>query len=478
MKLIFRDDVSIKNEPNEQTTLRWQMGTQPMETAFRSMPAGVSQAFQTMNGSEVTLKELVDIVTKEDGFLKVSQFYGYLKMLEQASLVHRVLPNGRGPFMTLMPSSPYYKYRSQKVPFEQNYILSRFAYWHREGTTFVLESPLGLAKVQLQCDDAMMLIMALQRPSSLNALAEKFPHLPAERLETIFTFLLNAKLLSEVDEDGQIGEETNQTLEQWEFHDLLFHTRSRHGRITDGYGGTFRFWGQIPTLPAVKEPMSDEYITLNVPDLDALAETDLPFTTIMETRRSIRAYDDDNPITKQQLGEFLYRVARVKRVFEYKDVKEGQPDVMELSQRPYPSGGSQYELELYLLIRHCEGINPGFYHYCPLNHRLYLIKPWNEQVAKLMKKGGHIASDPPPQILFTITSRFQRIAWKYESVAYAVMLKNCGSLYQTMYLVATSMGLAPCGIGGGDSELFSQITGIDYYQETSVGEFVLGSIGQ
>jgi hypothetical protein len=38
-----------------------------------------------------------------------------------------------------------------------------------------------------------------------------------------------------------------------------------------------------------------------------------------------------------------------------------------------------------------------------------------------------------------------------------------------------AMGLAPCALGGGDSDLFARAAGTDYYAETSVGEFLLGS---
>lgn len=39
----------------------------------------------------------------------------------------------------------------------------------------------------------------------------------------------------------------------------------------------------------------------------------------------------------------------------------------------------------------------------------------------------------------------------------------------------TAMNLAPCGIGAGDSDLFAKAAGCNYYAETSVGEFALGS---
>jgi SagB-type dehydrogenase family enzyme len=81
----------------------------------------------------------------------------------------------------------------------------------------------------------------------------------------------------------------------------------------------------------------------------------------------------------------------------------------------------------------------------------------------------------PPQVLLVIAARFQRMQLKYQSMTYSVILKNVGALYQTMYLVATAMGLAPCALGGGHSDLFAQAAGLSYLEETSVGEFLLGS---
>jgi oxazoline/thiazoline dehydrogenase len=80
-----------------------------------------------------------------------------------------------------------------------------------------------------------------------------------------------------------------------------------------------------------------------------------------------------------------------------------------------------------------------------------------------------------PQTLITLASRFSRVSWKYESIAYSLTLKNAGVLYEAMYLAATAMKLAGCGLGSGDSALFSLITGLDPLAESSVGEFMLGA---
>jgi len=98
----------------------------------------------------------------------------------------------------------------------------------------------------------------------------------------------------------------------------------------------------------------------------------------------------------------------------------------------------------------CTNISPGLYHYCPKEHRLEKISALAEAVDALLEDARRSAKlAETPQILITIAARFQRLSWKYESMAYSALLKNVGVLYQTMYLVATAMDLAPCALGGG-----------------------------
>jgi oxazoline/thiazoline dehydrogenase len=278
--------------------------------------------------------------------------------------------------------------------------------------------------------------------------------------------LVSAGFACEVKPHAAYPEE-NEALAQWDFHDLLFHARSRLGRHNNPYGGTYRFLYKIEPLPVIKPPAEENTINLYRPDMDMLKEEDHPFTLVLEERKSIREYAKE-PVTERQLGEFLYRTARVKaiRKNEYQD----------LSIRPYPGGGAIYELELYIIVNKCLGIPSGLYHYCPERHVLEKISDPTEATDALLKNaGGSAGLEEIPQILIIITARFQRLSWKYESMAYNVILKNVGVLYQTMYLVATAMDLAPCALGGGDSDLFAEAAGLDYYAETSVGEFMLGS---
>lgn len=153
---------------------------------------------------------------------------------------------------------------------------------------------------------------------------------------------------------------------------------------------------------------------------------------------------------------------------------------MDFASRPYPSGGGLYELEVYPVIQRCDGLDAGLYYYDGVGHRLARRSEFTSDVDLLVSDGGISAAIDADsvQVLLVISARFARMAWKYRSMAYAAILKHVGVVYQTMYLTATAMGLAPCAVGAGNSDLFTKIVGGNYYEETSVGEFLLGSRGE
>jgi hypothetical protein len=64
----------------------------------------------------------------------------------------------------------------------------------------------------------------------------------------------------------------------------------------------------------------------------------------------------EQPLSIAQLGEFLYRAARVKEVQPARR-EHGNP--YETSIRPCASGGAMHELDLYLTLSRCAGIDPG-----------------------------------------------------------------------------------------------------------------------
>jgi SagB-type dehydrogenase family enzyme len=284
-------------------------------------------------------------------------------------------------------------------------------------------------------------------------------------------------MLGEADDSGVSATDRSPPLQSWEFHDLLFHSRSRTGRHDLPVGGTFRMASKLELPPALKPSPAGETIELSRPDLDALQREDPSFAQVLERRHSVREYGS-KPITCDQLGELLYRVARVKDSGERTLESPVGALRMEFASRPYPAGGALYELEFYVAVNNCAGLAPGLYHYDPEHHRLSRTAAHADEVTALLAGAGEATAIAPRnlQVLVILTARFQRLAWKYAAIAYALVLKHVGIVYQTMYLVATAMNLAPCAVGCGNADLFARAAGVDYYGETSVGEFLLGSL--
>jgi SagB-type dehydrogenase family enzyme len=366
--------------------------------------------------------------------------------LAERRLLCHTLRRGGEPALTVVPFSRSAPEPRGNAP--DRVLLSRFAYLRLAGGSLVAESPLV---------HSYLIVHAAGTPL-LSRLMAPLERAGLEEEDAICVDRLWGEgFLSTADEDDP-------ALASWEFHDLLFHARSRLGRHRNHYGGTFPFRGVSEPLPAVKAPMSAETVDLYRPDLERLMSEDLPFTRVLEERRSGRP-PGEQPVGARELGEFLYRSSRVREI--------RTKATHEVSDRPYPGGGAIYELEIYPVVHRCEGLDAGLYHYDPKDHRLERLSGFTPEAKALTEAAGTMAEAPAPDVLLVLAARFQRVTWKYRSMAYAGILKNVGALYQTMYLVATAMGLSACALGGGDADLFARAAGTRYEAETSVGELIL-----
>ncbi len=408
----------------------------------------------------------------------LARWYYYLERLTRRGLLcHSAHADGK-PLATLVAVSPAFVSRPAAVVAGCRYVLSRFAYMRREGAEPVLESPLAHARVVLKDCRTAALVGALVAPATTGDLAARLGGLPAEAVGSVLTLLLRAGMLHEVGAEGNCAEDEDPALQTWAFHDLLFHARSRQGRSDAPYGGTYRLAGRLPPPPALQPAPGGEAHELYRPDLERLEREDPPLARVQERRRSVREYDAERPLTDRQLGEFLFRVARVRDRRELEVPTPRGPVRMDFAARPYPAGGGLYELEVYAAVQTCANLAPGLYHYDPVRHCLVRVCGRTAEVAGLLRDAAESTGTPEDalQVLLILAARYPRIAWKYESIAYALTLKHVGVVYQTMYLAATAMGLAPCAVGGGDADLFARAAGTDYCGETSVGEFLLGSL--
>lgn len=431
------------------------------------LPEGVRESIrQLFQPDGASVQVMMKKVTESSGHAAIPRLFFLIEQFRQQGILCRTINHEGEPWASLIPTAAPIQQDAIQLQDDQPYQLSRFVYFRHEQGSRILESPLAHCYISLSDPQTMALLYALAEPTTVEDLGASGVSPMAMALNGTLQLLAEARMISQVDEQGRRAEDSQDPWRSWEFHDLLFHSRSRRGRHAYPYGGTNRF-GHDP-LPAVGAPEPLESVKLEVPDLEAIERDGPGFETVLSQRRSIRHYGE-TPIDKTQLAEFLYRCARIKGEI---NTPEGSWKL-----RPYPSGGALYELQVYAVVKNCTGLQPGVYHYDAEGHNLTLLQNQNASVDQLLLESAMTTGvqELEPQVLIVIAARFSQVAWKYQSMAYALCLKDTGVLLQTMYLVAEAMQLAPCALGGGDSDLFARASQLDYLEEGSVGEFLLGS---
>ncbi|HEU0104078.1 MAG TPA: SagB family peptide dehydrogenase [Mycobacteriales bacterium] len=329
-------------------------------------------------------------------------------------------------------------------------VLSRFTVVTVDGDRLVLQS--GLSHLLVRLDPALLPAVV----SGALAQSEDWPERGAADL------LACAGLLVEP------GSEDTREARQWSACDLWFHRRTAESRSVDRYGGTYPLDDVAPLPYGGTDLAVLATVPLPVTDVEHLRRTDPPLAEVMESRRSCRRFDPERPLTLEALAELLSRSCRARRVTV---ADRG----LEVADRPFPSGGSIHELETYLAVTSGQGLAPGLWRYRPDLHALDLVAEPGPAVSRIVTDARSTAQlDADPPVVLLVTARFGRLMWKYETMAYALLLKHTGVLMQTVYLNATAMGLGTCALGGTSTEFFARATGSAPLAEGAVGMMVLG----
>ncbi|GAA1620362.1 SagB family peptide dehydrogenase [Catellatospora bangladeshensis] len=329
--------------------------------------------------------------------------------------------------------------------------LSPYALLRRSGERAVVESARDCTVVELHRPALAAVVAGLCAPTTPEAAGGLAPG----GLELV-------RLLAAVGLAGPPGPETGPAP-----HAAWAHIRSRAG-LVDARGVPVRSLDEPPPAPA-----ADTDIPLPAPDLAALRRTDPPLAEVMETRRSVRRFGRA-PLTVAQLGELLYRTARIQRRFT-PDLADQRSYAHTL--RPVPSAGAMHELDYYVAVRACRDLTPGIYRYLPDRHALALVNRDTVPLVRLVNAAYlAINRESVPPVLISLAARFGRNSGKYGDLAYSLTLRNAGVVLQSVYLCATAMGLGACAVGTGDAADFAEATGLDPAEVSAVGEIVIGSL--
>jgi SagB-type dehydrogenase family enzyme len=218
------------------------------------------------------------------------------------------------------------------------------------------------------------------------------------------------------------------------------------------------------------KPRSDPSVQFKE-DLDAdttvLPAAQLPRLALADAlrRRSSCRRFSGAAIEAAQLGTLLHAAYGVLGTVELGG---------EFCERPVPSGGGLYPLELYVITQNVEGLSGGVHHYVPLGHLLETVRP--DPLPSLLTAEMFLGQPylAEAAALIVITATVERSLWKYEDRGYRYILMEAGHVAQNVNLCAEALGLASLNLGGFLDEDLARLLKLDEEREIALYGLAVG----
>lgn len=136
-----------------------------------------------------------------------------------------------------------------------------------------------------------------------------------------------------------------------------------------------------------------------------------------------------------------------------------------MQDRPVPSGGGLYPLEITLLVRAVTGLQPGVHHYVPAADGLEQIRAIDLPSAFLTYLFMGQPWVAEAALVAVISFVGERSLTKYGDRGYRYALLEAGHLMQNVNLAASGLGLGCVNLGGFYDDELAALAGIDIQRE-------------
>lgn len=321
---------------------------------------------------------------------------------------------------------------------EQRWVIAPgvLAYW--DGGRLTLQAADTGARYSSECVDTAVLLHSFAQPRTIADVLVEHDHLAPDELQRCIDGLANAGFIVCADDDRSDHPFF------WDALTFAFHEATR---------------GHQAHCTQVCDPPVLYALPLAMPDSKPCAN----LREILASRRSGRRWGAA-AIPLQSLAALL-------------NLSAGSWPVRGLAHRAYPAAGGLYTLTIYVVAdtTAVAGMGGGLHRYDALNHELQCVSDCAEAVLPIRVSAGHSMGAEPPPLCLIITSRIAPLQEKYGELAYSLVMKEVGCLYQTLYLVAGQLGMAACALGcGTEDALFARVSGTDVLHQPIMGEFALG----
>lgn len=149
-----------------------------------------------------------------------------------------------------------------------------------------------------------------------------------------------------------------------------------------------------------------------------------------------------------------------------------------LSRRSYRSYGDTPLTLQQLSYLLWAGLEPGAYHYLPMEHALELlgaVEAMSETISDALLEQKWAAR---AGVVFFWSVVPYRAEWRYGIRAQRTILIDVGHVGQNHYLAATALGLGTCTVAAFDDPLCSRLFGLDGKEEFIIYAVPVGSRGR
>lgn len=144
--------------------------------------------------------------------------------------------------------------------------------------------------------------------------------------------------------------------------------------------------------------------------------------------------------------------------------------------RTVPCGGARHEFETYLLVRNIAGLEPGAYHYLPMEYALEFLHPVSDLEQTISDSLSGQSWAAKANVVFFWSMVPYRAEWRYGIYAHRIALVDIGHVGQALYTACTGLGLGCCGIGAFSHEGCAKLFDLDGVEEYIVYTSPVGTI--
>ena len=239
----------------------------------------------------------------------------------------------------------------------------------------------------------------------------------------------------------------------------VFHENTKLSPMSaEAYGAEL---GRFLRSPLMKQLTKNPQKVYSLGERESL-EAPVPSNELEATialRRSGRQFSGE-PVEREEISRLLHYAYGIT------DSSRGY--------RAVASGGALYPLELYVLALNVRGLGQCIYHYNVQDHCLDVVSNSfdSEEMARVISfRDVEIEKAGAVVVISTI---FMRSTIKYKDRGYRLILFEAGETAQNLCLVATSLGLDVCLLGGFLDDELSTFLHFDGHREAPLIPLVLG----